>query len=100
MIIPPRSDHQRRIGVGAARADFVNPAAHALAHQIEEDRVPNGNSWLPAVLISYKDEAGDIQALPLANANADLAPLRSMPEVRSIASELSRLRTGAAEGSA
>jgi hypothetical protein len=67
---------------------------------IQEDRVPNGNSWLPAVLISYKDEAGDIQALSLANANADLAPLRSMPEVRWIASKLSRLRTGAAEGSA
>jgi hypothetical protein len=61
---------------------------------VQDDRLQNGNSWQPAVLISYKDEADDIQALPLANANADLAPLRSMPEVRWIASELNALRTG------
>jgi hypothetical protein len=61
---------------------------------VQDDRLQNGNSWQPSVLISYKDEADDIHALPLANANADLAPLRSMPGVRWIASELNGFRTG------
>jgi hypothetical protein len=60
---------------------------------VQDDRLQNGNSWQPAVLISFKDEADDLRSFPLANANADLAPIRSMPEVRWIASKLNSFRT-------
>jgi hypothetical protein len=60
---------------------------------VQDDRLQSGNTWQPAGLISYRDEADGIRAFPLSNANADLAPLRSMPEVRWIASKLNSLRT-------
>jgi hypothetical protein len=63
---------------------------------IQPDRVASGNSTLPAVLVSYTDAGGVIQSFPLAHANADLAPFRTMPEVRWIASELEGLRVGKA----
>jgi hypothetical protein len=60
---------------------------------IQADRVSQDRTTLPSVLVSYRDETGGVHALQLANANADWLPLRSMPEVRWIASELNALRT-------
>lgn len=61
---------------------------------IQTDRVTSGNTWRPSVLVSFKDKADDIRALQLKNADADLVPFRSMPEVRWIASQLNELRSG------
>jgi hypothetical protein len=60
---------------------------------IQADRVSQDRTTLPSVLVSYRDETGGVHALQLVNANADWLPLRSMPEVRWIASELNALRT-------
>jgi hypothetical protein len=61
---------------------------------IQVDRVSTGNTKQPAVLVSFTDAAGAIQSLPLAGAHTHLAPFRTMPEVRWIASELEKLRIG------
>jgi hypothetical protein len=65
-----------------------------LVVSIQADNASRGNSSVPAVLVAYKDEAGDIQSLPLASPNASMLPTRSMSEARWIASELNQLRTG------
>lgn len=61
---------------------------------IQAVRVDSGNSWLPTVLISYKDRADAMRAVELSNANADRAAFRSMPEARWIASVLNEFRSG------
>jgi hypothetical protein len=61
---------------------------------VQADVAKVANSSVPAVLLSYRDEAEDIQLLPLAGANTSLFQLRNMPEARWIASELDQLRTG------
>jgi hypothetical protein len=61
---------------------------------VQQDLVPFGRSSLPAVVIAFRDdEADEVVALPLMNAEANYLPLRSVAEVRWIVWELNQLRT-------
>ena len=44
---------------------------------IQADRVATGNTWRPAILISYIADGGSLHAVELLGANADRAQIRT-----------------------